>query len=58
MNQKNQAWPNGMPTVGQRAQRSRAVTVWDIELFTELSGDRVVPPHLHRRVLVLPAVAV
>jgi acyl dehydratase len=26
--------------VGQRAQRSRAVTARDIELFTELTGDR------------------
>ena len=40
MNQKNEAWPNGMPEVGQKAQRSRDVTARDIELFTEISGDR------------------
>lgn len=33
-------WPGGKPEVGQRASRSRAVTARDIELFTELSGDR------------------
>jgi acyl dehydratase len=33
-------WPNGMPRVGQSAERTRAVTARDIELFTELSGDR------------------
>ncbi len=33
-------WPNGMPEVGQTAQRSRIVTARDIELFTEISGDR------------------
>jgi acyl dehydratase len=33
-------WPNGMPHVGQSAERTRAVTARDIELFTELSGDR------------------
>jgi acyl dehydratase len=36
----NDAWPNGIPEVGQTAQRSRAVTSRDIELFTEISGDR------------------
>ena len=36
----NDAWPNGMPRVGQIARRSRAVTARDIELFTEISGDR------------------
>ncbi len=40
MTQKNEVWPNGMPEVGQKAQRSRAVTARDIELFTEISGDR------------------
>ncbi len=40
MNLRNEVWPNGMPQVGQRAQRSRAVTARDIELFTEISGDR------------------
>jgi acyl dehydratase len=36
----NDAWPNGMPDVGQTASRSRPVTARDIELFTEMSGDR------------------
>ena len=36
----NDAWPNGMPEVGQTARRSRKVTSRDIELFTEISGDR------------------
>ncbi len=40
MNQKNEVWPNGMPEVGQTAQRSREVAARDIELFTEISGDR------------------
>jgi acyl dehydratase len=29
-----------MPSVGDRARRSRVVTARDIELFTELTGDR------------------
>ena len=33
-------WPNGMPEIGQIAQRSRLVKARDIELFTEISGDR------------------
>ena len=40
MNRENEVWPNGMPEVGQKAERSRAVTARDIELFTEISGDR------------------
>ena len=36
----NDVWPNGIPEVGQRAQRSRTVEKRDIELFTEISGDR------------------
>jgi acyl dehydratase len=40
MTPRNEVWPNGMPEVGQVAQRSRAVTARDIELFTEISGDR------------------
>lgn len=40
MNQKNDVWPNGIPSVGQKAQRSREVTANDIKLFTEISGDR------------------
>ena len=35
-----EVWPNGMPEVGQTARRSRKVTAQDIELFTEISGDR------------------
>ncbi len=33
-------WPNGIPSIGQQARRSRLVTNRDIELFTEISGDR------------------
>jgi len=33
-------WPHGQPVAGQRAQRSRKVTARDIQLFTEISGDR------------------
>ena len=33
-------WPRGAPTVGQRAERSRAIEPRYIELFTEISGDR------------------
>jgi len=40
MNVKTEVWPNGIPIVGQKTQRSRLVTARDIELFTELSGDR------------------
>ena len=40
MAKESQVWPNGIPAVGQKAQRSRAVTARDIELFTEMSGDR------------------
>jgi acyl dehydratase len=29
-----------MPAVGQKAQRTRTVTARDIELFTEMTGDR------------------
>ena len=38
--QSNEVWPHGMPAVGDRAERSRLVRDRDIELFTELSGDR------------------
>jgi acyl dehydratase len=34
------AWPADPPEVGQRAERSRLVHRRDIELFTEISGDR------------------
>ncbi len=33
-------WPRGMPQVGRVARRSRTVSARDIELFTEISGDR------------------
>ena len=39
MNVKNEVWPNGIPAVGQTAQRSREVSSRDIELFTDISGD-------------------
>lgn len=39
MNLHSGVWPNGMPQVGQKVQRSRLVTARDIELFTEISGD-------------------
>ena len=32
-------WPNGQPTVGDTAERSRQVTTQDIESFTAISGD-------------------
>src|SRR5262245_16559777 len=34
------AWPRGSPLLGQTATRSRAVTARDIELFSEMTGDR------------------
>jgi len=40
MNTKTEVWPNGIPSVGQKAQRSRTVTSQDIELFTQISGDK------------------
>ena len=40
MGASNETWPRGMPEVGQKAQRARVVTTRDIELFTEISGDR------------------
>jgi acyl dehydratase len=33
-------WPRGAPSVGDRAERTRAVEARDIERFTEISGDR------------------
>jgi acyl dehydratase len=36
----NQVWPNGMPEVGATAERSRTIGPRDIELFTEISGDK------------------
>jgi acyl dehydratase len=40
MEKVTEVWPQGIPSVGQTAQRSRKVTARDIELFTEISGDR------------------
>jgi acyl dehydratase len=40
MSASDSVWPNGKPSVGQTARRSRDVTSRDIELFTDLSGDR------------------
>jgi acyl dehydratase len=37
---KSEVWPNGIPVVGQKAHRSRVISVRDIELFTEISGDK------------------
>lgn len=37
---EKQAWPNGMPSLGQTAERTRQVQPSDIELFTDISGDR------------------
>ena len=37
---KTEVWPNGIPEVGQKAQRSRTVLAEDIDRFTEISGDR------------------
>lgn len=39
MTDAGEAWPNGAPTVGQRAERSRMIGPGDIELFTRISGD-------------------
>ncbi len=33
-------WPDGAPAVGDTARMERAVTLRDIERFTEISGDR------------------
>lgn len=40
MTQESNVWPNGKPEVGQTASRSREISFRDIELFTEISGDR------------------
>jgi acyl dehydratase len=40
MNNITKIWPAGMPFAGQRAERTREVLLRDIELFTEISGDR------------------
>lgn len=36
----DQIWPNGAPSVGETAERTRTVEREDIERFTEISGDR------------------
>jgi acyl dehydratase len=36
----SEVWPHGIPAVGLTARRSRTVVPRDIELFTEISGDR------------------
>lgn len=36
----DEVWPLGMPAVGDVAELSRTVEPRDIELFTQLSGDR------------------
>lgn len=33
-------WPNGKPTIGQKAQRTNRVGAEHIALFTEITGDR------------------
>lgn len=40
MGTTSDVWPNGTPGLNQTAQRSRAITTRDIELFTQISGDR------------------
>ncbi|MDX1610237.1 MAG: MaoC family dehydratase [Halofilum sp. (in: g-proteobacteria)] len=40
MPEVTETWPRGAPEVGQTARRSREVLARDIELFTEISGDR------------------
>ena len=40
MDAASEIWPNGVPSIGQVARRSRLVGARDIELFTEISGDR------------------
>ena len=40
MGTENEIWPGGIPEVGQKANRSREVSSRDIELFTQISGDK------------------
>ncbi|MFB3049088.1 MAG: MaoC family dehydratase [Acidimicrobiia bacterium] len=40
MTDSTEVWPNGQPTVGDTAERSRAIADADIESFTAISGDR------------------
>jgi acyl dehydratase len=39
MTESTAVWPQGAPTVGQKAQRSRLIGPDDIALFTAISGD-------------------
>lgn len=34
------AWPRGVPKIGQKAELTRQVSTRDIEMFTAISGDR------------------
>lgn len=40
MTDSAEVWPNGQPTVGDTAERTRVITEGDIEAFTAISGDR------------------
>ena len=40
MSTATETWPRGIPVVGQTASRTRVVTTRDIEMFTEMTGDR------------------
>jgi acyl dehydratase len=37
---RTKVWPRGKPEVGDSAERSREVSAHDIEVFTDISGDR------------------
>lgn len=40
MTSSTEVWPNGQPTVGDTAERTRVIAEVDIETFTAISGDR------------------
>lgn len=40
MTDSAEVWPNGRPTVGDTAERTRVIAEGDIEAFTAISGDR------------------
>ncbi len=40
MTDSTEVWPNGQPTVGDTAERTRVIAEVDIETFTAISGDR------------------
>jgi mutator protein MutT len=40
MSEHTNAWPDGAPSVGDRATRTRTIEAGDIERFTDISGDR------------------